>query len=161
MSASVQRTNASPGAGANAATTMPWTAAWMSSSCPASSSSAIDIPAATMNMICRPPEPIRCVVVRRVAVANYRREPVPPSYAALMRDLAVLAERVADELVADRMATAVIDDLVALGRATADVEHSADLSAEVILAQVRSIIADLLALCGMDPLEATDVIPLR
>lgn len=101
------------------------------------------------------------VVVRRVAVANYRREPVPPSYAALMRDLAVLAERVADELVADRMATAVIDDLVALGRATADVEHSADLSAEVILAQVRSIIADLLALCGMDPLEATDMIPLR
>ena len=40
-------------------------------------------------------------------------------------------------------------------------EHSDDLSAEVILAQVRSIIADLLALCGMDPLEATDVIPLR
>jgi len=74
---------------------------------------------------------------------------------------AELAERVADELVANRMATAVIDDLVSLGRATATVEHSHDLSAEVILAQVRSIIADLLALCGMDPLEATDVIPLR
>ena len=56
---------------------------------------------------------------------------------------------------------AVIDDLISLGRATAQVEHSDDLSAEVILAQVRSIIADLLALCGMDPLEATDVIPLR
>ena len=59
------------------------------------------------------------------------------------------------------MAEAVVDDLIALGRATAQVEHSDDLSAEVILAQVRSIIADLLALCGMDPLEATDVIPLR
>jgi uncharacterized membrane protein YgaE (UPF0421/DUF939 family) len=101
------------------------------------------------------------VIVRRVTVAVYRREPVPPSYAALMRDLADLSDRVADELVADRMAVAVIDDLVALGRATATVEHSDDLSAEVILAQVRSIIADLLALCGMDPLEATDVIPLR
>ena len=101
------------------------------------------------------------VVVRRVVVAVYRREPVPESYASLMRDLAVLGERVADELVADRMATAVVDDLIALGRATAAVEHSDDLSAEVILAQVRSIIADLLALCGMDPLEATDVIPLR
>ena len=101
------------------------------------------------------------VVVRRVAVACYRREPVPTSYAALMRDLAGLSDRVADELVADRMATAIIDDLVALGRATASVEHSDDLSAEVILAQVRSIIADLLALCGMDPLEATDMIPLR
>ena len=101
------------------------------------------------------------VVVRRVAVACYRREPVPASYSALLRDLAVLAERVADELVQDRMAVAVVDDLVALGRATAAVEHSDDLSAEVILAQVRSIVADLLALCGMDPLEATDVIPLR
>lgn len=101
------------------------------------------------------------VVVRRVAVACYRREAVPSSYASLMRDLAELAERVAVELVADRMATAVIDDLIALGHATSTVEHSADLSAEVILAQVRSIIADLLALCGMDPLEATDVIPLR
>lgn len=101
------------------------------------------------------------VVVRRVAVATYRREAVPASYGSLLRDLAVLAERVADELVADRMATAVIEDLIALGGATASVEHSADLSAEVVLAQVRSIIADLLALCGMDPLEATDVIPLR
>ncbi|RYB90050.1 hypothetical protein EUA93_20850 [Nocardioides oleivorans] len=101
------------------------------------------------------------VIVRRVTVAVYRREPVPSSYSALMRELADLSDRVADELVADRMAGAVIDDLIALGRATATVEHSADLSAEVILAQVRSIIADLLALCGMDPLEATDVIPLR
>jgi hypothetical protein len=78
-----------------------------------------------------------------------------------MRDLADLSDRVADELVANRMAEAVIDDLIALGRATAQVEHSDDLSAEVILAQVRSIVADLLALCGMDPLEATDVIPMR
>ena len=44
------------------------------------------------------------VVVRRVAVACYRREPVPASYASLMRDLADLSDRVADELVADRMA---------------------------------------------------------
>jgi uncharacterized membrane protein YgaE (UPF0421/DUF939 family) len=101
------------------------------------------------------------VVVRRVAVACYRGEAVPASYAGLMRDLAVLSDRVAAELVEDRMATAVIDDLIALGHATATVEHSDELSAEVILAQVRSIIADLLALCGMDPLEATDVIPLR
>ena len=101
------------------------------------------------------------VLVRRVAVAVYRREPVPASYAALTRDLAVLADRVAHELHEGRMAVAVIDDLVTLGRATATVEHSDDLSAEVILAQVRSLVADLLALCGMDPLEATDVIPLR
>ncbi len=101
------------------------------------------------------------VLVRRVAVACYRHEPVPASYGALMRDLAVLADRVAGELVAGRMATSVIDDLIALGRATATVERSHDLSAAVILAQVRSLIADLLALSGMDPLEATDAIPPR
>ena len=34
-----------------------------------------------------------------------------------------------------------------------------DLSAEVILAQLRSIIADLLRITGMGSLEATDAIP--
>lgn len=101
------------------------------------------------------------VLVRRVAVACYRREPVPASYAAITRDLADLTDAVAAELEAGRMAGAMIEPLLALGRATAVVEHSTDLSAEVILAQVRSITADLLALCGMDPLEATEAIPLR
>ena len=101
------------------------------------------------------------VLVRRVAVACHRGTPVPASYAALIRDLAVLTGRVAYELAEDRIPTAVTDDLVALGRATATVERSDDLSAEVVLAQVRSLVADLLAICGMDPLEATDVIPLR
>lgn len=101
------------------------------------------------------------VLVRRVAVASYRREPVPPSYGALVRDLAALADRVADELAEGRMAASVIEDLVALGRATATVEHTDDLSAAMVLGQVRSLIADLLAICGMDPLDATDAIPLR
>ena len=61
MIASVQRRKASPGAGASAATTIPCTAAWMTISCPASSSSAIDMPAATITAICHPPEPIRWV----------------------------------------------------------------------------------------------------
>ena len=96
-----------------------------------------------------------------VATVTVDKPPINAVSVDLMRDLADLSERVADELVADRMAVAVVDDLIALGRATAQVEHSDDLSAEVILAQVRSIVADMLALCGMDPLEATDVIPLR
>lgn len=101
------------------------------------------------------------VLVRRIAVACYRREPVPPHYAALTRDLACLVDRVADELDAGRMAQAVIDDLLVLGVATSTVESAKDLSAAVILGQLRSIIADLLAVCGMDPLDATDAIPLR
>jgi hypothetical protein len=99
------------------------------------------------------------VLVRRVAVAAYRREPIPPSYATLLRDLAEIADAVADELGSGRDATAVRDRLVALARETSDVERSRDLSAEVVLAQVRSLVADLLAVTGMDPLAATDRIP--
>ncbi len=46
-----------------------------------------------------------------------------------------------------------------LGRASSTVVRTGDLSGEVVLAQVRSIIADLLAVSGMDPFEATDEIP--
>ena len=101
------------------------------------------------------------VLVRRVAVACYRREPIPASYAALLEDLAGCSDAIADELSAGRIAAAVRDRLVALGRATARVERSSELSAEVVLAQTRSLIADLLAVSGMDPLAATDQIPLR
>ncbi|MCK9824216.1 FUSC family protein [Nocardioides cavernae] len=101
------------------------------------------------------------VLVRRAAVAAYRRERVPASYARLTQDLADLSDRVAEELARGQRAASLIDPLRELAQASATVEHSDDLSAEVILAQVRSIIADLLAVCGVDPLEATDMIPLR
>jgi uncharacterized membrane protein YgaE (UPF0421/DUF939 family) len=99
------------------------------------------------------------VLVRRVAVASYRGEAIPPSYAALLDDLANLTDAIADELRAGRAATGVRDRLIELGKETVRVEHTRDLSAEVILAQVRSLIADLLAVSGMDPLAATDQIP--
>jgi uncharacterized membrane protein YgaE (UPF0421/DUF939 family) len=100
------------------------------------------------------------VLVRRVAVAAYRREPIPTSYATLLEDLADATDEVADELAARRQATSVRDRLIALGRATAHVERTHELSAEVVLAQIRSLVADLLAVTGMDPLAATDEIPL-
>ena len=99
------------------------------------------------------------VLVRRVAVACYRREPMPTGYATLSRDLATCADEVADELAAGRMAEAARDHLIMLGRASSTVVRTGDLSGEVVLAQVRSIIADLLAVSGMDPFEATDEIP--
>ena len=100
------------------------------------------------------------VLVRRVAVACYRHEPIPASYAELLDDLADCTDAVADELAAGRQAAVVRERLVALGRATSRVERTSDLSAEVILAQIRSLLADLLAVSGMDPLAATDQIPL-
>ena len=99
------------------------------------------------------------VLVRRVAVACYRHEQIPTSYAVLLDDLAECTDSIAEELSAGRAAVAVRDQLIALGRATGRVERSRDLSSEVVLAQVRSLVADLLAVSGMDPLTATDQIP--
>jgi uncharacterized membrane protein YgaE (UPF0421/DUF939 family) len=99
------------------------------------------------------------VLVRRVAVAAYRRQPVPASYAVLCADLADAADQVAEELEADRMATAAQPALFAVAAGTAKVERSHDLSAEVILAQIRSTVADLLRVTGMGLMESTDALP--
>jgi uncharacterized membrane protein YgaE (UPF0421/DUF939 family) len=99
------------------------------------------------------------VLVRRVAVACYRRERIPASYGLLLDDLAECTDTIAEELSAGRAAVVVRDKLIGIGRATGEVERSGDLSAEVVLAQARSLVADLLAVSGMDPLTATDQIP--
>ena len=99
------------------------------------------------------------VLVRRVALAAYRRDPVPQAYGRLASDLADAVDDVAAELRADRVPEACADPLMRLGEATSSVERTEELSAEVVLAQLRSIIADLLRITGMGNLEATDAIP--
>jgi uncharacterized membrane protein YgaE (UPF0421/DUF939 family) len=99
------------------------------------------------------------VLVRQCAVAAYRRQQIPHSYALLTAELAAAAEVIALELDADRLAIAAQPALVAVGMATGEVERTDDLSGEVVLAQIRSVVADLLLLTGMDPIEATDALP--
>ena len=99
------------------------------------------------------------VLVRRVAVASYHREPLPGSYALLCRDLADAADQLADQLSRGEMAQDARRALLAIGEGTAAVERAHDLSADVVLAQLRSIIVDLLQITGMDVLEATDALP--
>ncbi len=99
------------------------------------------------------------VLVRRSAVAAYRREPVPHGYAVICADLAAATAAVAAELEADRTPTNAQPVLLAVAAATADIERSHDLSAEVILAQIRSVVADLLRITGMGVLESSDAIP--
>lgn len=99
------------------------------------------------------------VVVRRAAVAAYRGDPVPLEYARLCRELSEAIDDVADELRADRMPVAVRPELIKVAEMTSRVRRSPDLSGEVILAQLRSIIADLFRITGLDPLEATDALP--
>jgi uncharacterized membrane protein YgaE (UPF0421/DUF939 family) len=99
------------------------------------------------------------VLVRRVAVAAYRGDRLPSAYARLCEELAEAVHAAAEELRADRTAVGVRDRLVRLGAETSQVERTTDLSGEVVLAQLRSLIADLLRMTGMGPLESTDAIP--
>ncbi len=99
------------------------------------------------------------VLVRQTAVAAYRHRPVPPAYARLAIDLAAAADAMGDELAADRAAEGARGALLAVGEATGQVEHAEVLSAAAILAQMRSIVVDLLLVTGMDQLEATDALP--
>ena len=99
------------------------------------------------------------VLVRQTAVTAYHRRPVPSAYAMLARDLAAAAEAVADELANDRMATAAQPSLIVVGDATGRVERSDVLAAEAILAQLRSIVVDLLLLTGMDQGQSTEALP--
>ncbi len=99
------------------------------------------------------------VLVRQCAVAAYRRQEIPHAYAVVAAELAAAVEVVITELDANRLAAAAQPALVAVGIATGEVERTDDLSSEVILAQLRAVVADLLLLTGMDSFEATDAIP--
>lgn len=99
------------------------------------------------------------VLVRQTAVAAYTHRPVPSSYVDLTADLALAVDAVADELAADRMAVAARPKVLAVGQATGLVERSESLTGDAILAQVRSIVVDLLLVTGMGQLEATDALP--
>ncbi|GCD91412.1 aromatic acid exporter family protein [Nocardioides sp. LS1] len=99
------------------------------------------------------------VLVRQTAVAAYHRRPVPSSYSLLALDLADAADLVAEELQADRMAEAARPALLAIGGASGAVERTEELSSEVVLAQIRSVVVDLLLLTGMSQIESTDALP--
>jgi uncharacterized membrane protein YgaE (UPF0421/DUF939 family) len=99
------------------------------------------------------------VIVRRAAVGAYRRDPIPQGYARLCRDLADVGDAIAAELREDHLPEALQEQLLTIAAATSSIERTPDLTGEVILAQLRSIIADLLRITGMDPLESTDALP--
>jgi uncharacterized membrane protein YgaE (UPF0421/DUF939 family) len=99
------------------------------------------------------------VLVRRTAITAYRHRPVPASYARLAQELASAADQIADELQANRLAVAARPALLDVGGRTGRVERTADLNTDVILAQIRSVVADLLLVTGLDDFEATDELP--
>ncbi len=99
------------------------------------------------------------VLVRQTAVAAYHDRHVPKSYSLLALDLADAADMVADELAADRMAVSARDALIQVGEASGLVERADEMTAEVVLGQLRSVVVDLLLLTGMTQIESTEALP--
>lgn len=99
------------------------------------------------------------VLVRRTAVASYYRRSIPRSYPRLLEDLADATDLLADELAAERTGEEAREAIIAVGMGTAEVERTDDLSTEVVLAQIRSVVTDLLCVTGMGILESTDQLP--
>lgn len=99
------------------------------------------------------------VLARRAAVAVYREERVPPQYIYLLAKLADVTDDCALELEARRRPDAIIDAIAALGEETTTAPLEARLSSTVILAQLRSMLVDLMELCGLDYTDARDRIP--
>ena len=99
------------------------------------------------------------VLVRRMAFTTYRHQPLPRPYVLLCEDLADAVEEMSEQLAANEMASEGRAALLRIGQATAQVERVADLSSDVVLAQIRSIVVDLLQVTGLDVLEATDALP--
>jgi uncharacterized membrane protein YgaE (UPF0421/DUF939 family) len=99
------------------------------------------------------------VLLRRVAVADYRGEQLSPAYAEAARALAAVVDEMAAELDKGLDLDEAMRQLRDFGVASSDLPRGASLSGEVVLAQLRSITADLLTCAGLDPIAATEAIP--
>jgi uncharacterized membrane protein YgaE (UPF0421/DUF939 family) len=99
------------------------------------------------------------VLARRSAIALWRSETVPLSYVVLLEQLAEVVSFMSGELYQQRLPTAARDRLIAVGVATSKLPIHESLSAVVVLAQIRSMIVDLLELTGLSPAEARPMIP--
>ncbi len=99
------------------------------------------------------------VLVRRVLAAVRYEETVPPAYLNLVDDLAERAGELADALTARTETSEVRPALEAVARASSTAPHSEVMSAVVVLAQVRSMVVDLLELTGLDQDQALARVP--
>ncbi len=106
------------------------------------------------------------VLVRRVVAATRYRDTIPPTYVVLLDDLASVIGDLADTFTGSGSVADLRPDLELLAHASAHAaigtaagQHPVSMSSTVVLAQVRSIVVDLLELTGLDPEEALHRVP--
>ncbi|AKU18928.1 hypothetical protein VV02_14140 [Luteipulveratus mongoliensis] len=101
------------------------------------------------------------VLVRRASVAVWVGELVPPSYLDILDDLAATMGEMATDLTARRDPEDSRDALVRIARRCSLASRRTSLSGEVIRAQMRSTVVDLLMLTGLTYAEARGQVPAR
>lgn len=99
------------------------------------------------------------VLVRRAEVALHDDEWVPPSYIDMVQSLSEAAIHISRELRSEGSIADAREDLVAVARRSTWSDRRAQLSAEVMRAQVRSTVVDLLVLTGMSNEQARLRVP--
>jgi uncharacterized membrane protein YgaE (UPF0421/DUF939 family) len=99
------------------------------------------------------------VLVRRASVAVRTGEEVPVPYVDLISSLAEVTAEIADQLGERRLATGSRAALTTIAQSSSPVDPRTSLSAEVIRAQVRSVVVDLLMLTGLTYVEACARVP--
>jgi uncharacterized membrane protein YgaE (UPF0421/DUF939 family) len=99
------------------------------------------------------------ILVRRCVVAIWRGDEVPLAYQDLVRQLAEACRFIAHELSEHRLPAAAKDRLREIAEATPHLQLTHSISAVVILAQIRSMVSDLMELTGMEYAEARELIP--
>lgn len=99
------------------------------------------------------------VLVRRTVAVTRAGEAIPDSYLALVDRVAEATDLIADEFAAGRLPVAARQPLADIAEQTAIQTLPGGLSAAVVLAQVRSIVIDLLQLTGLSAEEARERMP--
>jgi uncharacterized membrane protein YgaE (UPF0421/DUF939 family) len=99
------------------------------------------------------------VLARRIVVATSSGDPVPASYLAAVEQLADAVEVMAQVLGDNSSPENARPVLLATARATGELERTGRLSTDVVLAQIRTIIVDLLQVAGMSVDEAVAALP--
>lgn len=99
------------------------------------------------------------VLIRRAAIATWRGERVPAAYLGLLSSLAEVTDEIAGELQERRIPTGSRRGLSAIAEVSAVIDPSAGLSSEVMRAQIRSMVVDLLMLTGLPYEEAREFVP--
>jgi uncharacterized membrane protein YgaE (UPF0421/DUF939 family) len=99
------------------------------------------------------------VLVRRVTISVARGENLPDSYRALLGRLADANDVMARALSENAAASVGLRGLLEVAAATGELPRTSSLASETVLAQLRSLVVDLLQVAGLGEEDAHAAIP--